>query len=379
MSKRRQDVAGGSRLATVFTMLLFTAAVLLIWERFIRPVGALHDRDARPRVVEPRGKLSDFEQSTIEIYKQASPSVVHVTNLVTGRDRLTMDILAIPQGTGSGFLWDDQGYVVTNYHVVVGGKAFQVTLADHSTYEGRLVGEAPHKDLAVLKIEAPRDKLIPIRVGTSGDLQVGQMVYAIGNPFGLDQTLTTGVISGLDREVRSPQDIPIPGVIQSDAAINPGNSGGPLLDSNGRLIGINTSILTTSGVYAGIGFAVPVDTVNRIVPEIIRTGRAGRAGLGVRLLSDQMRRQLGFDRGALIGEVTSGSPADRAGLQASYRTRRGIVPGDLILSVDDRKIESVEDLYSVLASYAVGESVSLTIVREGDRVEESLILEDIDR
>ncbi|MEQ8764689.1 MAG: trypsin-like peptidase domain-containing protein [Planctomycetota bacterium] len=369
----------GSRVSTFFALLLFAAAVILIWERFVGPADALHDSTSQPRPVVARGDLLDFEQATIEIYRAVSPSVVHVTNLVTGRNRLTMDIMAIPQGSGSGFFWDEKGYVVTNYHVVARGEAFQVALSDQTTYPAMLVGTAPHKDLAVLKIQAPPEQLRPLALGTSSDLQVGQQVFAIGNPFGLDQTLTTGIISGLDREVRSPLDIPIPGVIQTDAAINPGNSGGPLLDSRGLLIGVNTAIYSKTGDYAGIGFAVPVDTVNRIVPEIIRTGRAGRAGLGVKTVADQIRARLGFERGALIGEVSPDSPAERAGLRPSYRTSRGVVVGDLIVGVDGKPVDNIDALHSILASYDVGDTVEVELERDREIVRKRIELEDIDR
>src|SRR5688572_20773324 len=228
---------------------------------------------AEPRAITPRGDLSSDEQSTIELFKRTSPSVVHVTSVDVRRGRLSLNMFEIPQGTGSGFIWDSEGHVVTNFHVIQNGSRAEVTLNDNTVWRASIVGTAPDKDVAVLKIDAPRDKLTKIMVGVSNNLQVGQKVFAIGNPFGLDQTLTTGVISGLGREIQSVTKRPIQGVIQTDAAINPGNSGGPLLDSAGRLIGVNTAIYSPSGAYAGIGFAVPVDIVNRIVPQLVSHGK----------------------------------------------------------------------------------------------------------
>ncbi|MGH7811140.1 MAG: S1C family serine protease, partial [Candidatus Binatia bacterium] len=243
--------------------------------------AAINDPRAAPRAVSPRGELMAGEKSIITLFKQASPAVVNITTLGVERDLITLNQYQIPQGTGSGFVWDTTGNVITNFHVILNADAAQVTLSDQSNWRARVVGVAPDKDLAVLKIDAPANKLQAIPIGTSKDLQVGQSVFAIGNPFGLDQTLTTGVISALNREIESVTRRPIQGVIQSDAAINPGNSGGPLLDSAGRLIGVNTAIYSPSGASAGIGFAIPVDTVNRIVPELIRSGKITRPGLGV--------------------------------------------------------------------------------------------------
>ncbi|MBM4297498.1 MAG: trypsin-like serine protease, partial [Deltaproteobacteria bacterium] len=223
--------------------------------------AALNDPKASPRAVAPRGELRGDEKSTIALFKQASPAVVNITAIGVERDMFTLNLYQIPQGTGSGFVWDTTGNIITNFHVIQNADAAQVTLADQSNWKARVVGVAPDKDLAVLKIDAPANKLQPIPIGTSKDLQVGQSVFAIGNPFGLDQTLTTGIISALNREIESVTRRPIQGVIQSDAAINPGNSGGPLLDSAGRLIGVNTAIYSPSGASAGIGFAIPVDTV----------------------------------------------------------------------------------------------------------------------
>ncbi len=235
--------------------------------------ASLNDPRAAARAVTARGELFTDEKSTISLFKQASPSVVHITAITVQRDFFSLNLYQIPEGTGSGFVWDTNGNIITNFHVIQNADAAQVTLADQSAWKARRVGAAPDKDLAVLRIDAPANRLKAIPLGTSKDLQVGQRVFAIGNPFGLDQSLTTGVISALGREIESVTRRPIQGVIQTDAAINPGNSGGPLLDSAGRLIGVNTAIYSPSGGSAGIGFAIPADTVNRIVPELIRYGK----------------------------------------------------------------------------------------------------------
>jgi S1-C subfamily serine protease len=248
--------------------------------------ASLFDPRAAPRAVNPRGELLSDEKSTITLFRQASPSVVNITAIGVERDLFTLNLYQIPQGTGSGFVWDTNGDIITNFHVIQQADAAQVTLADQSNWKARIVGVAPDKDIAVLRIDAPANRLRPIPIGTSKDLQVGQSVFAIGNPFGLDQTLTTGVISALNREIESVTRRPIQGVIQSDAAINPGNSGGPLLDSAGRLIGVNTAIYSPSGTSAGIGFAIPVDIVNRIVPELIRSGKVTRPGLGIQIANE---------------------------------------------------------------------------------------------
>lgn len=347
-------------------VLLLIALVALLMYRVVRDGRApLHDPDAEPRAITARGELAPDEQSTIELFHAASPSVVHITNLAVGlqRDRLNMNLLQIPQGTGSGFIWDGDGHVVTNYHVLEGASAARVTLYDNSTWDAEFVGAAPHKDLAVVKIDAPRDLLKPIAVGESANLQVGQKAFAIGNPFGLDHTLTTGVISGLGREITSVTGRPIQDVIQTDAAINPGNSGGPLLDSAGRLIGINTAIYSTSGAYAGIGFAVPVDTVNRIVPQLIRHGRVIRPGLGVSIFDDSVTRRLGLE-GVLVRNVAEGSAAEKAGIQPTRSDGQGgYVLGDLIVAVDGKPVENTTDLYRLLDTRSVGDRVELTIQR----------------
>ena len=326
-----------------------------------------------PRPVDPRPPLLAEEVSTIELFRQASASVVHVTNIHLRRRGYSMDVQAVPQGTGSGLVWNEEGYIVTNYHVVHGARAALVTLADQSRWEATVVGVAPEFDLAVLKIDAPSRHLWPLQVGTSYDLQVGQKVYAIGNPFGLDQTLTTGIISGLGRSIRALSGQTIQNVVQTDAAINPGNSGGPLLDSAGRLIGINTAIYSPTGASAGIGFAVPVDTVNSIVPQLVqglggaRLEYSPRAGLGVRIMPDVFARLQGVE-GVIVYEVEPGSGAAEAGLRSLVEDGDQYEM-DAIVQVDDRPVRSQADLLEALRARKPGEEVRLVYVRDDERIE----------
>jgi S1-C subfamily serine protease len=332
--------------------------------------------NAQPRAVVPRGELTGDEKDTIALFKAVSPAVVHVTNLSAQRDGFTLNVQQVPRGSGTGIVWDDNGFIVTNFHVVDGASAARIVLADHSTYETSQIWGFPDKDLAVVRIEAPKSKLKPIAVGTSGDLQVGQKTLAIGNPFGLDQTLTTGVISALGREIESANGRPIRGVIQTSAAINPGNSGGPLLDSAGRLIGINTAIVSPSGTFAGIGFAIPVDEVNRVVPQLIAHGKVTRPRLGVQLAEDQQARRLGVTEGALLLQVVPGGPAQKAGLHGTGHDEDGnLVPGDVVVAFDGKPIHSGHDLYAALDARKPGDTVALTIVRGGQRQEVRATLE----
>jgi S1-C subfamily serine protease len=317
-----------------------------------------------PRQIEPRG---DFA-----IYKKAKPSVAHITTVSLERDFWSMNVQEVPEGTGSGFIWDEGGHIVTNFHViktvVQNGGSARVTLADHTTYPASLIGAAADKDLAVLHIDAPKSKLLPITVGKSEDLQVGQMAYAIGNPFGLDLTFTTGVISALGREIQSVSKRTIKNMIQTSAAINPGNSGGPLLDSAGRLIGVNTAIYSPSGGNIGIGFAIPVDEVNRVVPQLIRNGKLLRPGLGVQILEDRSARELGVDKGAVVLNVYRNSPAAQAGLRPTRQLRTGRIHlGDIITAIDDNPVEKANDFFDILEKkYKIGDTVTLTILRDDE-------------
>ncbi|MBL8306424.1 MAG: trypsin-like peptidase domain-containing protein [Rubrivivax sp.] len=331
--------------------------------------------EAAPRAVTPRGALGADETANIDLFRRTSPSVVHITSLGVQRDIFSMNVQQVPRGTGTGFVWDDSGHVVTNFHVVQGGDGARVTLSDQSTYDAKLVGWFPDRDLAVLRIEAPKAKLPPIAIGTSRDLLVGQRVYAIGNPFGLDQTLTTGIISALNREIESFNNRTIRGVVQTDAAINPGNSGGPLLDSAGRLIGVNTQIASPSGASAGIGFAIPVDEVNRIVPRIIRDGKFVRPAIGVSAGAPQLRQALNLPKGVVIVQVGNGTPAAKAGLQPFRRGNRGeIVGGDVITAINDEAVNDLDDMLAVLERRQAGDTVTLTVWRNGQTRKQSLVL-----
>jgi S1-C subfamily serine protease len=320
-----------------------------------------------PRQIASAAGLDAEEQSTILLFENAQASVVYITSSSVERDSVSMNLFEIPQGAGTGFVWNSQGYIVTNFHVIQNAQVARITLSDQSTHHARLVGAEPDKDIAVLKIDAPPGKLTPIAVGISRDLRVGQRVFAIGNPFGFDHTLTTGVISGLGREIQSVTNRPIHGVIQTDAAINPGNSGGPLLDSSGRLIGMNTAIVSPSGAYSGIGFAVPVDTINRIVPQLIKSGFVKRPGLGIRLIESDLARRQGVV-GAIIANVLPGSPAASAGLEGVHRTELGSIEiGDTITEIDGQSVFDGNDLLRVLDERAPGETVTLTINRRGEQ------------
>ena len=349
-------------------VLLVTVSALMLRNAGLLP-GLTPPPATQPRPITPRGDLAEDEKSTIEIFRKASPSVVHVTSLSHRRDRLSLNIMEIPEGSGTGFIYDDVGHVVTNYHVIRNAQAAKVTLSDNSTWEARLVGYEANKDLAVLKIDVPQERLRKIDIGESANLQVGQKVFAIGSPFGLDQTLTTGVISGLGREITSIGGRPIEGVIQTDAAINPGNSGGPLLDSAGRLIGVNTMIVSPSGTFAGVGFAVPVDIVNQFVPELILYGSIQRGVLGVAVFEDSIARQLGIRSGAVVHSLTKGSGAAAAGIKPTTIDDDGNIQlGDVIVEVGGRTIRTSSDLSKSLDGHKPKEHVAVVIEREQKRI-----------
>jgi S1-C subfamily serine protease len=347
---------------------------LAILARLIPPAPGI-DPHAVPRPITPHGDLAEDEKSTIALFKQASPSVVHITTMAKVLGIFNLDLLQIPKGTGSGFIWSEKGYIVTNFHVVQEADTAQVTLGDQSSWKARLVGAYPDKDLAVLVIDAPAARLRPMPLGTSHDLQVGQKVFAIGNPFGLDRTLTTGVISALGREIESVTRRRIREVIQTDAAINPGNSGGPLLDSAGRLIGVNTAIFSPSGAYAGIGFAIPTDEVARVVPQIIKHGKVVRPGMGIQVAPDQLTRQLNL-KGVLVMGVRAGGPAAHAGLRPTQRIETGHIRlGDLIVAVNREPVNSADDLLDILEKHRVGSAVEVVLLREGKELKVTITLE----
>ena len=326
-------------------------------------------RVVAPGPVVPESGLLVGEQAMVELFERSSPSVVFITTLQDVRTRFGMNVHRVPKGSGSGFIWDADGHVVTNFHVIAEASEAVVTLSDGEEVPATLVGAAPDSDLAVLKIDVAAERLHPINRGTSQNLKVGQFTMAIGNPFGLDQTLTTGVVSALEREIDAMSGRRIFGVIQTDAAINPGNSGGPLLDSHGRLIGVNAAIQSPSGASAGIGFAVPVDTVNRIVPQLIKYGKAARPAMGVSLLSSQMSHRFGV-KGVIIRDVRPDSPAAVAGLAGlAYDRRGGVQLGDVIVGIDAEDIVDTTDLLRALDPHDVGDQVVLKVDRNGARRE----------
>ena len=318
-----------------------------------------------PCFAQPQDQLTEDERNTIEVVKRNQNSVVFITNIQLVRDFFFSSAEAVPRGSGSGFVWDDKGHIVTNYHVIEDGDIFNVTLPSQEQRRARLVGKEPNKDIAVLRIEGNLSGLFPVVAGSSRTLQVGQKVIAIGNPFGFDHTVTKGIVSALGRNMPGAGGVTIRDMIQTDASINPGNSGGPLLDSSGRLIGMNTMIISPSGTSSGIGFAVPVDTIRKIVPEIILYGKVKRPGLGISLMSDPYAQRIGV-KGVVILEAPGGSEAERAGLKGLGRDRYGrLFLRDIIIGVDGTKVTSYDDLYSALENHKIGDSVILTVAREG--------------
>lgn len=323
----------------------------------------LHAKDDRTKK-ERRFRIED-EQNTVDIFDNAGPGTVFVTQNQIVRDRYTMRATEVPAGSGSGFIWDTDGHIVTNYHVIDGSSHLTVTLYNQKTYPAKLVGGEPKKDIAVLKIDAPADELTPIpRPDDTYELAVGQKAIAIGNPFGLDHTITTGIISAMGRDQLGYGGVTIRDMIQTDASINPGNSGGPLLDSSGQLIGMNTMIFSKSGASAGIGFAVPFSTIKRVVPQIIRTGKAQQIGLGISILPDAIARRNGI-QGVIVRQVANNSPAARAGLRGVEQNYRGTYIGDVIVGIDDKKVTNYDTLYNALDTHQPGDTIQVKIRREG--------------
>ncbi|HEX8750485.1 MAG TPA: trypsin-like peptidase domain-containing protein, partial [Nitrospira sp.] len=338
--------------------------------------SAYEGPEVRPRAVAPPpSELGADERATMAVFDKVSRSVVFISNTAIQRDFWSLDTMEVPQGSGSGFVWNKQGHIVTNFHVIYGANSIKVTLGDRAEYKAAVIGVDPDHDLAVLQIQAPDDVLLPVTVGTSQDLRVGQKVLAIGNPFGLDHTLTTGVVSALGRTIKSLSNRTIEGVIQTDAAINPGNSGGPLIDGSGRVVGVNTQIVSPSGAFAGIGFAVPMDTVNRIVPELIKHGKLIRPGLGVSLVPDVMVRRWGI-KGLVIGKVWRAGAADKAGLKGARETVNGRVElGDVIVAVGGKPVATVDDLLDVMEAHRVGDQVTVEILRGNRREKVAVTLQ----
>jgi len=343
----------------------------------LAPVAAPTTPTVRPP--SPGARL-EAERNVIDVFKAAAPATVFVTQKRMVRD-WSMRALEVPAGTGTGFVWDRAGHVVTNYHVVDSGRAqgrYSVTLHSQKTYDAELLGGDPNKDVAVLKLLNCSEPLTPLPLlPPDVNLEVGQTAIAIGNPFGLDHTLTTGVISALGREVQGYGGVTIRDMIQTDASINPGNSGGPLLDSGGYLIGMNTMIFSKSGSSAGIGFAVPVSVVRRVVPQVITTGRVATPGIGIEPLPDHYAARAGI-AGVVVTRVFPGSPAQQAGLRGLQQDRRGeILLGDIIIGIDAHKVEDYDDLYNALDRYKVGDEVSVKLIRDGRPAALSMRLVDL--
>jgi S1-C subfamily serine protease len=358
-------------------VLLVSAALLAItwyalprWSPYFQTAVA-----ASPRPTTERGQLTGEEQQNIDIFEKWKASVVYIATSDRVMDYWTRNVTNVPRGTGSGFIWDPAGHVVTNVHVIAGAAAANVKLADGRDYEAILVGASLAHDIAVLKIRVPKNQPQPMAVGTSHDLRVGQKVFAIGNPFGLDWTLTTGIVSALDRSLEGDSGSVIRHLIQTDAAINPGNSGGPLLDSSGRLIGVNTAIYSPSGASAGVGFAVPVDTVNRVVPQLIANGHYAPPSLGIEvddLLSRAVARELGVSGVAVLRASKSASASLRG---ARLGARNTIIPGDVILAIDGKQVGTAAQLAATLDDYEVGDRVMLSVWREGKQLQVAAVLQ----
>ncbi|HJZ93557.1 MAG TPA: trypsin-like peptidase domain-containing protein [Gemmataceae bacterium] len=392
--RRYRESPAPLAVAIPIVLVVLAAGLVIGYFVFRGHPSPTHDPNAQLREVTPRGDRDAFEKERIRVFKDISPSVVNVDTLRIQRVGY-LGTTERMQGTGSGFVWDEQGRIVTNFHVVqdtlqvtASGEVsikssarLRITFADQTTSEAvRLVGVAPDNDLAVLQVtDVPADKLKPIPVGSSADLEVGQTVYAIGNPYGQSLTFTHGIVSALNREIQSVTDRPITGVIQTDASLNPGNSGGPLLDREGRLIGVNTAITSPSGGNVGIGYAIPVDTVNQVVTQLIRTGRPAKPSLGIVLLRERDTRALGFKRGVMIAEVRPNSAADRGGLKG-FRVDADTgrqVNGDLILAVNGEEVQGIEDFQRMMSKMKVQQTITLTIQREGRQMDVSVTLEGI--
>jgi 2-alkenal reductase len=339
-----------ARYALIWVLLL---ASIWLGDRFLRTMILTADT---PRTVTPRGELSEIEHHRIALFENAAPSVVYLFTEGPGHGGERR------AGAGSGFVWDAAGHVVTNYHVIEGASRVRVRLDSGAAIDAKVIGSAPDQDLAVVQLAETREKLHAIPIGRSTDLKVGQSVFAIGNPFGLNRSLTTGIISALDRRLPTASNREVAGAIQIDAAINPGNSGGPLLDSAGRLIGVTTAILSDTGSFAGVGFAVPVDVVNRIVPGLIRDGRVPRPGIGIMAAPEEANARLGVS-GVVVAQVQPGSSAAAAGLQGINRTSGAL--GDVITHVNGRPVQSIAELAAQLERIGVGNHAELTVLRDG--------------
>jgi S1-C subfamily serine protease len=328
-----------------------------------------------PRPVAPRSDLAESERATIQLFERVSPSVVQVVGASLAANTSDMEGEGVREQTGTGFVWDGAGHIVTNNHVVSGTKEVAVRLASGEVIGATIVGAAPNYDLAIVRLRTTGRLPAPIAVGTSADLKVGQAAFAIGNPFGLDQSLSTGVISALKRRLPTSAGREIGNVVQTDAAVNPGNSGGPLLDSAGRLIGVTTAIISPSGSNAGIGFAIPVDTVNRVVPELIRNGRVPTPGIGIVAANEAVATRLGIE-GVIVVRALPGSPAAAAGLHGIEQPNE---LGDVIVSANGQPTRRLSDLTDQLESVGVGKDIELSVKRDDRPVTLRVRVEDVGR
>ena len=348
-------------------MILIFLTIIAVFNYFNRFADRGRRIVSQPREILPRGDLADFEKSTITIFNSAAPSVVYL--FTENAESGFFGRREIQQGAGSGFLWDRYGHVVTNFHVIQGSQSIQVRLDSGEAIRATYVGGSPDHDLAIVRLRSTPSNIQPIPVGTSRDLAVGQAVFAIGNPFGLARTLTTGVISALDRRLPTAGGREVLGVIQTDAAINPGNSGGPLIDSAGRLIGVNTAIISGSGSSAGIGFAVPVDVVNQVVPKLITNGKVPRPGIGIIVLDEEVAAGLG-SVGVVIEKVIPDTEAERAGLEGIDYRRRTL--GDVIVAVEGSPVGNMADFVRILQNLEIGQTITLE-VRRGETQREVMV------
>ena len=360
------------------TSLLALLLVLPInaWALF----GSQNSPKLGPPISNESSALLENEKNTISIFKNSVDAVVNVSNIqIARRGFFDMDPSEVPAGAGTGFVWDNDGHIVTNFHVVQGGDKFVINFHnDSKQYEAEVVGTEPRKDIAVLKVKELPSKFKPLSIGASGTLSVGQKALAIGNPFGLDHTLTEGIISALDRKIEGIGGVKIHGMIQTDCSINPGNSGGPLIDSSGQLIGMNTMIFSASGSSAGVGFAVPVDTIKRIVPDLIKFGKVNRPGLGISLLEDNYKGYFNVRKGLVIKYVDPKSPAGKLGLKGMSRDARGrYYIGDVLLKLDGKEVNTYDDIYNLLENYKIGQEVSITYLRDEKSISTKITLTQI--
>jgi len=356
------------RFAVLFVLLLLTAQVAQPY------IFRLMYSETTPKLVVPRGNLSEAEQATIALFDQVSPSVVQVVGRQSGESALGDNAEGTGVQSGTGFIWDAAGNIVTNNHVVAGTSELAVRFASGIVVQADVVGTAPNYDIGVIRLRNPAQIPPPVSIGSSADLKVGQFAYAIGNPYGLDQSLTTGVISALKRRLPTSAGHEISDVIQTDAAVNPGNSGGPLLDSSGRVVGVNTAIISPSGTNAGIGFAIPIDVVNRVVPQLIRTGHVPTPGIGIVAANEAVATRLGVE-GVVIVRTVPGSPAARVGLRGIDANSRTL--GDVIVNANNQTVRHMSDLTDELEQVGVGNSIKLTLLRGSQKINVDVPVTDI--